>query len=1153
MKRSLKLTTAIAALLSVPSAYAIVCTNFPADTQDPNQGYVATLGIGIDSERGNRIKPLSCLNFTTRQVGTPNATYELLMTRSLEEYMRSVSQTRGGGFKIFGFGFGKSKTITSIHLQKRYSSTLVLDYSAYLGSRVIEIDGNTPLTDQANRVRNDYCKFKQQCGDEVVMQQEEGASVKFALRFSFTSEYYSNGFNKNFNLGFSNPAIAIPCTPVKIPKDSISFSLSRMAANASSSLKNNGRVEVFAFQEGGDVLALGRALGATNHNENAPIVECGLNNLAACDEAMSKIINYIASDEFIDGVKNQPAQLATHTRKLTEIDVTLPDSFRESEITPAIAQAREDLQNEYLQRYEDFLRAEETLQLSLSPARSQQVRMLRDTLGNELAAIQATALTCYSDLANCAAQTQQTLAGFLAYDRAAVLPNTADGLVAYYPFNGNALDESGNGNDGVVHGNTLVADRENNTNSAYSFNSSSYIGIPHNNSFNPNTFTIIGWIYRTRNCPVVADSCMIFNKEDRYELGIRRGNTLQIGHINSSSNTDSGWFNTNIVIPELQWIFIAFQYDGTYVTVHMNDASSVSTQARTTLRQSTYPFLIGQRSKYVSSPYAGILDDIRIYNRALTVAEIQHLYQTTETKLNQTPLALFTTSATQDTAPFSVNLDASTASDADGSIVSYQWQTDTGQSASGKTATLTFPQAGTYQLTLTVTDDQGATSQAVKSITVESASGGNTGSNNQNLTVYAQTGGKVISTGINCGDDCNEAYPLGSTVTLWATPDAGYTFKSWAIDCIAETSDTCTVTMDADKTVGAAFELARPQPNLTVQVSGAGSVSGTGITCGLNGTDCTQTYAPNTQVTLSASPDKDYTFQGWSGGGCSGTGSCTVNMSVDTNVTATFSTTSSSNSARLTNISTRPFVGNGLQNLITGFVITGTGTKNLVVRAKGQGLLAAGVPTSLDAQVNLVTYPARSFVTKNTSWGAGSQASQLQSLGLAPEHSTDAADLLDLPAGAYTAEVSPEGASGIGLIEVFESPNATGDSRLSNISTRAFVGSGLQNLIAGFAIEGDGKLKLVLRALGQGLVSAGVATNLDARIQVYTYPDRKLIASNDSWGSGSSASELQSLNLAPPHSSDAALIMELGAGAYTVEVVPVSTTGIGLIEVFEAP
>jgi hypothetical protein len=62
----------------------------------------------------------------------------------------------------------------------------------------------------------------------------------------------------------------------------------------------------------------------------------------------------------------------------------------------------------------------------------------------------------------------------------------AQGLVADYPFNGNANDSSGNGNNGTVHGATLAPDRFNNPNSAYSFNrgTTDYISVPHSNSLN---------------------------------------------------------------------------------------------------------------------------------------------------------------------------------------------------------------------------------------------------------------------------------------------------------------------------------------------------------------------------------------------------------------------------------------------------------------------------------------------------------------------------------------------------------------------------------------------------------------------------------------------------------------------------------------------
>lgn len=71
---------------------------------------------------------------------------------------------------------------------------------------------------------------------------------------------------------------------------------------------------------------------------------------------------------------------------------------------------------------------------------------------------------------------------------------------------------------------------------------------------------------------------------------------------------------------------------------------------------------------------------------------------------------------------------------------------------------------------------------------------------------------------------------------------------------------------------------------LTVEKTGSGTVTGTGITCG---TDYTGTYDHGTVVILSATPDPGFLFTGWSDG-CSGTGTCEVMMNADTSVTATF-------------------------------------------------------------------------------------------------------------------------------------------------------------------------------------------------------------------------------------------------------------------------
>ena len=78
---------------------------------------------------------------------------------------------------------------------------------------------------------------------------------------------------------------------------------------------------------------------------------------------------------------------------------------------------------------------------------------------------------------------------------------------------------------------------------------------------------------------------------------------------------------------------------------------------------------------------------------------------------------------------------------------------------------------------------------------------------------------------------------------------------------------------------------------LTVQRSGNGTVTSnpSGITCGTGGTACSAIFNKDSSVTLTATADSGSIFTGWSGGGCSGTGTCVINLTENTVVTATFS------------------------------------------------------------------------------------------------------------------------------------------------------------------------------------------------------------------------------------------------------------------------
>jgi uncharacterized repeat protein (TIGR02543 family) len=151
------------------------------------------------------------------------------------------------------------------------------------------------------------------------------------------------------------------------------------------------------------------------------------------------------------------------------------------------------------------------------------------------------------------------------------------------------------------------------------------------------------------------------------------------------------------------------------------------------------------------------------------------------------------------------------------------------------------------------------------------------------LTASTNGNGTVTSTDgfINCPGICSHSYLSFTQVTLNATPAQGWTFTGWSGACGGTGS--CVVTMTQDLSVSATFT---PDYTLTVSTTGMGTVTSTDGFIKCPGT-CSHTYLSGTQVTLNATPAQGWTFSGWSGA-CSGTGSCTVTMTLSLSVTATF-------------------------------------------------------------------------------------------------------------------------------------------------------------------------------------------------------------------------------------------------------------------------
>jgi len=159
------------------------------------------------------------------------------------------------------------------------------------------------------------------------------------------------------------------------------------------------------------------------------------------------------------------------------------------------------------------------------------------------------------------------------------------------------------------------------------------------------------------------------------------------------------------------------------------------------------------------------------------------------------------------------------------------------------------------------------------------------------LSVTRTGNGTITSSpvGISCGAACSATFTAGTSVTLTATPAAGSVFQGWSGGGCSGTG-ACTLTLAAGTTVSAVFAPAPVSVTVVRAGLGSGGVTSapTGIACG---TTCSASFPSGSPVVLTATPVAGSTFAGWSGGGCSGTDTCTLTPTGATTVTATFAST----------------------------------------------------------------------------------------------------------------------------------------------------------------------------------------------------------------------------------------------------------------------
>ena len=267
----------------------------------------------------------------------------------------------------------------------------------------------------------------------------------------------------------------------------------------------------------------------------------------------------------------------------------------------------------------------------------------------------------------------------------------------------------------------------------------------------------------------------------------------------------------------------------------------------------------------------------------------------------------------------------------------------------------------------------------------------------------------------------------------------------------------------------------------------------------------------------------------------------------------TLAVTATGTATKMINVSSRARVETGDNVVIAGFVVSGTGTKHVLVRGIGPGLAAAGISDPL-ANPTLTVYDTTgTALNTNDDWRA--QEAVITATGLAPSNDRDAAISLTLAPGAYTAILSGVSAgTGTAIIEVYDLTTSDSAIRVVNLSTRARVLTGQNVLIGGIVVQGTAGKRFLVRALGPSLAAAGVANTLgDPTVQLVNAAGA-VVAANDNWATATNAAEVTATGLAPGSAAESALLVTLTEGSYTVIVSGAGgATGVALIEFYELP
>jgi len=374
------------------------------------------------------------------------------------------------------------------------------------------------------------------------------------------------------------------------------------------------------------------------------------------------------------------------------------------------------------------------------------------------------------------------------------------GLVAWYPFVDSAIDASGNGNNGTVNGAVLVSDRNNQSNSAYYFDGTMpnngygpHIVIPDNNLLHfTDKFTLSTWVKPETVNPRQNIIGKIY-APDSWSLKLNAGYFEFL--------TYSGGITRNLTYPATPnvWTHVTATYDGTKMVLCINGSNCVSNNASGNVQDSVVPIYIGNHPSW--DAFKGVVDDVHIYNRALSTSDICALYFESTSNLTITKTGTGTGMVVSDSGAINWNGPKGVATYTNAPVVTLAATPDVGN---GSRFTGWFGSCGGLGA-CSVTMD------SAKSVTA-------TFSNDQPLAVsLTGSGGGTVTNSTNgtnpacvsfTSGSCESDFSYNAAISLLQTPNALSTFGSWnGCDSVGG-NGVCNVTMNSPKSINARFDLA---------------------------------------------------------------------------------------------------------------------------------------------------------------------------------------------------------------------------------------------------------------------------------------------------------------------------------------------------------